>query len=432
MSVAPAISPAGEALYQRALPAFLKDEEFGWFGRYLTQAIAAMMQGLDGIVQDWPANEVPVTGVPVPTYTQVNMYPNPSWDYGLEPEGEQKWTTSGTATVVISTSSESVHNDVAGGELAVNELSAQLKVTGAGEIGEFFNKWGTNGDHANTKRWDATVEGNKPYTFSFYIRTPTEGALKAQARMKWYPNELAEGGTVGESTSAAVAIGPEWTRISVSATSPAAAHFVSCRFVITGAAGIGTTVFLDDAQLTPTPAAVTYVDGDEVGFYYVGTPGGSETVGPGPARVGHVGWSAVLDPIVCPVAWLPWCAQLYGTTLVPGATPGESRKRIIELISQKRGLTATIVAAAKTALTGAKEVNVVERFEGKAYHLFVHTYTVQTPSTSVLEAAIIAAKPAGLILHLQVSESPTWAEATKQWVQVAGTVTWGNVKKGDV
>ena len=58
----PKISLAGERLYNTSPALFSKDEETGWFGRYLCQSLMSMFQNLDGIVQDWPPNTQPITG----------------------------------------------------------------------------------------------------------------------------------------------------------------------------------------------------------------------------------------------------------------------------------------------------------------------------------------------------------------------------------
>jgi hypothetical protein len=52
----PSISASGEYLYQRVLPLFQEDEEFGWFGKHLCDGIMAMMQGLDQIIMDTDLN----------------------------------------------------------------------------------------------------------------------------------------------------------------------------------------------------------------------------------------------------------------------------------------------------------------------------------------------------------------------------------------
>lgn len=56
MSTEPAISASGEYLYQRVLPLFEEDEQFGWFGRHLCDAVMAMMQGVDQIILDTDLN----------------------------------------------------------------------------------------------------------------------------------------------------------------------------------------------------------------------------------------------------------------------------------------------------------------------------------------------------------------------------------------
>lgn len=56
MSAEPEISASGEYLYQRILPLFQEDEEFGWFGRHLCDALMSMMQGLDQIILDTEVN----------------------------------------------------------------------------------------------------------------------------------------------------------------------------------------------------------------------------------------------------------------------------------------------------------------------------------------------------------------------------------------
>lgn len=45
---------ADNALYERVLPVYAYDEQHGFFGRYLCDAIMSMLQGLDAIVQDTP------------------------------------------------------------------------------------------------------------------------------------------------------------------------------------------------------------------------------------------------------------------------------------------------------------------------------------------------------------------------------------------
>lgn len=50
--IEPPISPSGELLYKRLASLMEQDETYGWFGRYLCDAIMGMLQGLDQIVLD--------------------------------------------------------------------------------------------------------------------------------------------------------------------------------------------------------------------------------------------------------------------------------------------------------------------------------------------------------------------------------------------
>src|ERR1039458_4202478 len=59
-------NPSGERLYDSIPSAFAKDEEVGFFGARLCEALTAMFQDMDQIVRDTPAGFDPITGVEVP------------------------------------------------------------------------------------------------------------------------------------------------------------------------------------------------------------------------------------------------------------------------------------------------------------------------------------------------------------------------------
>jgi hypothetical protein len=52
MTEPPVITPSGERLYRRVSPLYTGDEETGWFGMHYSDALMAMLQGLDQIVLD--------------------------------------------------------------------------------------------------------------------------------------------------------------------------------------------------------------------------------------------------------------------------------------------------------------------------------------------------------------------------------------------
>src|ERR1039458_10421801 len=53
-------NPSGERLYDSIPSAFAKDEEVGFFGARLCEALTAMFQDMDQIVRDTPAGFDPI------------------------------------------------------------------------------------------------------------------------------------------------------------------------------------------------------------------------------------------------------------------------------------------------------------------------------------------------------------------------------------
>lgn len=146
----------------------------------------------------------------------------------------------------------------------------------------------------------------------------------------------------------------------------------------------------------------------------------------------HCGWSAITDPVTAPTAWLPWCGKLYGVVLKGNTTEAQQRAQILELPPQKRGSVEAMIKAAQETLTGKKEIVLIERSNEEAYHMIGHTQTSETPSETATRNALLTQKPGGLVLTYSASNSPTWAEATKRWSEVASGVKWGGVTSGQV
>jgi hypothetical protein len=162
------------------------------------------------------------------------------------------------------------------------------------------------------------------------------------------------------------------------------------------------------------------------------TPAGIHpiTQQPAPGMKAHPGWSAIVDPVVCPVAWLDWCAALYGVEPEKNAPEGAQRAQIKELPPQKRGGIEAMVKAAEATLTGLKRVGVIEQVEGHSYKILVTTTAAETPSKQKTEEALLAQKPGGVVMVYQIGV--TWAEATKKWSEVATGVKWNTVETGEV
>lgn len=118
---------------------------------------------------------------------------------------------------------------------------------------------------------------------------------------------------------------------------------------------------------------------------------------------------------------LGWLAQIVGVTLDPALDDDAQRERIRATDGFQRGTVGALVAAAQQYLTGAKQVVIHERVSD-AYTLTVITYTAQTPDSAAVLAALVAQKPAGLILTLSVRDGQDFAQL------LAGHATFALVK----
>jgi hypothetical protein len=121
------------------------------------------------------------------------------------------------------------------------------------------------------------------------------------------------------------------------------------------------------------------------------------------------GWSLLMDLDRCPPEALPWLAQFAGVRLLPDTTAEQQRQRIASTDGFRRGTPAAIAGAAAATLTGPKAVVFRERDHDPAdtpdyaYYLTVVTYNDQTPDPQATERAILAQKPAGIVLSYRTA-----------------------------
>lgn len=144
----------------------------------------------------------------------------------------------------------------------------------------------------------------------------------------------------------------------------------------------------------------------------------------------YPGWARAMDPAVCPAAWLPWLAWVYGVTLVPNSSEQQQRDTITNLPPHQRGTRASLIAAAQQHLTGNKLVDFIER-DGDAWQLAVVTRTSETPSTALVLAALLEQKPAGIILTYTATDSQPWDATVDTW-DSTGTTTWDQTLTSDI
>jgi len=147
---------------------------------------------------------------------------------------------------------------------------------------------------------------------------------------------------------------------------------------------------------------------------------------------GDTGWSLMIDLNRVPDKALPWLAQFVGVDLRGGLTPADQRQQMSGLANWKRGSVLALEQAPKPYLTGAKVVVFRER-DGSPNTLTVITYTSQTPDSAKVLSALMAQKPAGIILNYYVrtgqdyqslkNNHPTYANVYASYATYQGIVT---------
>jgi hypothetical protein len=107
----------------------------------------------------------------------------------------------------------------------------------------------------------------------------------------------------------------------------------------------------------------------------------------------------LLDPELCPDWALPWLAQLVGVHLPPSFTPDQQRTYISSVAGWRRGTPEALRAAARAFLSDPEAtVYFNERLANDPYRLGVVTLASQTPDPALVQAAILAQKPGGIVL----------------------------------
>lgn len=121
---------------------------------------------------------------------------------------------------------------------------------------------------------------------------------------------------------------------------------------------------------------------------------------------GNVGWSILLDINRAPSNALPWLGQFVGAIVDPSLSDADQRQQILDVSGWKRGSVDAMRGAALPYLSGNKTVIFSERDSGAsatdpAYGLIVYTRTTETLDADAIEAALLALKPAGIVLQFK-------------------------------
>jgi hypothetical protein len=110
----------------------------------------------------------------------------------------------------------------------------------------------------------------------------------------------------------------------------------------------------------------------------------------------------ILDVELCPDWALPWLAQIVGVSIPAGTDPDTARLWIRDVAGWRRGTPEALRAAAGLFLTGTRTVYFRERDPSgaiPAYTLEVVTLDDETPDPAAVNRALLAQKPAGIVLN---------------------------------
>jgi hypothetical protein len=140
---------------------------------------------------------------------------------------------------------------------------------------------------------------------------------------------------------------------------------------------------------------------------------------------GEPGWSALLDIDRVPSEDLGYIAQFVGVRLLVGLSDAAQRQRIRETSGQQRGKPDAIKGAARQYLTGTQRVDLFERDGGDPYKVRVRTFVTETPDQNAVYLAIMAEKPAGLVLVYELAPGMTYAELDAAWGTYADMTATG-------
>lgn len=147
---------------------------------------------------------------------------------------------------------------------------------------------------------------------------------------------------------------------------------------------------------------------------------------------GDPAWAQVLDPFRCPWWALRWCGQVYGVRLKPElgaferpapALEAAWRAEIADRPAWRRGTPGSIVATARLFMTGDRRVTLRERYDisnpsaDSPYHLQVRVRAadVLPGQEAALEAAVRRQKPAGLVMHFEITDDRDWQNVDDQY-----------------
>jgi hypothetical protein len=218
----------------------------------------------------------------------------------------------------------------------------------------------------------------------------------------WYQ---ADGTTVISSISTAATVSTGVFALLASFEAPAKAAFARVKVWTQSKTALQEIEFFVDEVMTYLTAAkqlaaLPYVDGDQTGCQWVGTPGNSDSI------------------------------------QVTEQTEEEfnelKRSRIEELPATRRGKPDAIVKAVQSYLIGDKTVLLQERPGGNPWRLVVVTFSEETPNEALIREVLEEYVPAGIVVEYTAVPANNWLVIRTEyatWKAVKEAfVTWGGVR----
>lgn len=126
---------------------------------------------------------------------------------------------------------------------------------------------------------------------------------------------------------------------------------------------------------------------------------------------GTPGWAIIMNPDLAAQyapEFLPWLGQFVGVQVDTTLSIADQVTQIKVKDGFRRGTSDAFAEAAKLYLTGTKYVLLKERYGGDAYKIFVRTLISETPNEAQVLAAMLAQKPAGIVLDYDSVAGPTY------------------------
>lgn len=145
------------------------------------------------------------------------------------------------------------------------------------------------------------------------------------------------------------------------------------------------------------------------------------------------GWGAIMDVDLAPDQYLDYLAQFPGVRGRTYALADDKRAAIRAKPTTRRGTPAALVEAAQATLTDTKTVKLFERYTGNAYRVHVQTITSETPDAPATLAALLAAKPGGLILTHAAVAGRTYLDVAAEFADYTALEaegTYADVRDG--